>query len=210
MQTAVPAYNAVIGAGSDSFSDLQIAHNLLITLLNTDIGVRYKNYMMSSGTTDYEFNILTVTPVSNTITTTYQYPIIQGPLIVYNHINTEIQFVPQYFQDVSMTKHVSEGTLIFEDSSFSIATLSYSSDLSANFEDQNVNGNGNGIFGNMPFGTGLFGGDGSGVPFRTFIPKEKQRCRYINVQFKHNIGREIFSFYGLSLTYNPVSQRGWR
>lgn len=208
--TAKPAYTALIASGAASFSALQTSFNLLIDILNNDLGVGYKNYMYSSGTTEYEFNILAVNSSLNTITAPYQYNLIQGPFIIYNHILVELQFVPQYFQDVSMTKHVSEGTLIFEDSSFSTATLSYSSDLSADFEEQDVSGNGNGIFGNNTFGEGLFGGNGSGIPFRTLLPKNKQRCRYINVKFKHNIGREIFSLYGLSLTYNPVSQRGWR
>ena len=71
-------------------------------------------------------------------------------------------------------------------------------------------GNGNGSFGNMVFGNGVFGGNGSGVPFRTLIPLEKQRCRYITADFQHTIAREVFSLYGLSLTYNQVSQRGYR
>lgn len=208
--TADASYTALIAAGAGSFSALQTNFNALITLLNNDVGLGYKNYINSSSTTEYEFNILSVNALTNTITAPYQYNLIQGPFTIYNHILVELQFVPQYFQDVSMTKHVSEATLIFEDSSFSTATLSYASDLSANFEDQAVNGNGNGIFGNTVFGEGLFGGNGSGVPFRTLLPKDKQRCRYINVKFKHAIGREIFSLYGLSLTYNPVSQRGWR
>lgn len=208
--TADASYTALVGAGVASFSALQSNYNALILLLNNDVGVGFKNYSQSSGTIDYEFNIVSVNSSTNQIVAPYSYPLIQGPLIIYNHINIELQFVPQYFQDVSMTKHVSEGTLIFEDSSFSTAILSYASDLSANFEDQSVSGNGNGIFGNTPYGQGLFGGNGSGVPFRSFLPKEKQRCRYINVKFLHKVGREIFSLYGLSLTFNPISQRGWR
>jgi hypothetical protein len=208
--TSPSSYTTLIGTGSSSFSNLQTAFNNLITLLNTDPGIGYKNYMSSLGTVDYEFNIVSINTSFNTITSPFIYPLIQGPFIVYNHINTELEFVPQYMQDVSITKQVSEGTLIFEDSSFSIATLSYASDLSANFEDQPVPGNGNGIFGNNIYGNGIYGGNGSGVPFRTYIPKDKQRCRYILVKFKHTVGREIFSLYGLSLTYNTISQRGWR
>lgn len=208
--TADADYTALIGDGAASFSDLQDNFNALITLLNADVGAGYKNYAESSDTVDFEFEISDVDTNYATITSPYTYPIIEGVVTVYNHILAEIQFVPQYLQDVSMTKQVSEGTLIFEDSSFSAATLSYSSDLSANFEDQDVSGSGNGIFGNTVFGNGLFGGDGSGVPFRTYIPREKQRCRYMNVKFKHAVGREIFSLYGFSLSYNLTSNKGWR
>lgn len=208
--TAGASYTALIGAGAASFSALQTNFNALITLLNADAGLIYANYIPSSSTVDYEIDILSLNSVQSSVGVAFQYPFIVGPLTVYNHISVELQFVPQYFQDVSMTKHVSEGTLIFEDASFSSTTLSYASDLSGNFESQDIAGGGNGIFGGGAFGDGIFGGNGSGVPFRTLLPKEKQRCRYINVKFQHAIGREIFSLYGLSLTYNPISQRGWR
>lgn len=207
--TSSATYLALTPTASDFISQ-QNNFNSLISLLNADAGTGYKNYSTSSGTTQYEFNILAVNSNKNQITSPYVYPLIQGPMTVYNHINIELQWAPQYFQDVSMTKHVSEGSLIFEDSSFTSATLSYATDLSGNFEDQTINGNGNGIFGNSPFGTGLFGGNGSGIPFRTYLPREKQRCRYVLVKFSHGISRESFSLYGLSLTFNPISQRGWR
>lgn len=212
MGTSNATYTAIIGTGSATFTALQTSYNLLISTLNSDPEVFYSNYLsiLTGSTTSYEFNILSVDTATNSITSAYVYPLIEGPLTVYNHIAVEFQWVPQYFSDVSMSKQVSEGSLIFEDSSFTTATLSYNTDLSANFEDQDISGNGNGIFGNFTYGMGLYGGDGSGVPFRTYIPRDKQRCRYINVKFKHSIAREIFSLYGMSLTYNPTSQRAWR
>lgn len=209
--TAHPAsnYTNLLPIPSD-FAAQQTKFNAVVGLLNTDDGTAYKNYVSVSGAVEYEFVVLAVDSQLNTITAPYVYPLLEGPVTIYNHINVELQWTPQYLQDVSMTKHVSEGTLIFEDSSFTTATLSYASDLSANFENQDINGFGNGIFGNSPYGEGLYGGNGSGIPFRTFIPREKQRCRYLNIKFTHSIAREVFSLYGLSLTYNPVSQRGYR
>ncbi len=191
-----------------TFAGQQSTFNSLITLLNNDPGVGYKNYKSSSGTTIYEFNILSVG--TSTITSPYTYPLIVGNVVVYNHITTELQWVPQIFQDVSLTKHVSEGTLIFEDSSFSTATLSYSTDISSGFEDQDITGDGNGIYGNNVYGNGIYGGSGNSVPFRTYLPKEKQRCRYVNVKFTHAVARESYSLYGCSLVWAPISSRGWR
>jgi len=208
--TANASYTALIGLGSASFSALQTNFNSLITLLNSDVGVSYSNYMSSSGTTFYELPVLSVNTSTSKITTNFEYPLIVGPVIVYNHINTELEFVPQFLTDVSITKQASEGTFIFEDSSFTQATVSYSSDLSADFESIDINGNGPGTFGNTIFGQGIFGGNGSGVPFRTYIPREKQRLRYLRCRFQHSYAREIFSLYGISISFNPVSQRGWR
>ncbi len=208
--TAKPAYTAIVGAGAASFSALQTAFNLLIGILNNDLGLAFKNYSTSSSTVDFEFHIVSTDTATVTITAPYSYDLIAGPITVYNHIATDLQFVPQSMGDVSMTKHVSEGTFIFESSAFTEADISYSTDLSANFEGDTIYGTGNGIFGNTPFGEGLFGGNGSSIPFRTYLPKNKQRARYVNCRFQHNIAREIFSLYGISLTFNPMSQRGWR
>jgi hypothetical protein len=195
---------------SSSFLNLQIAYNSLITLLNNDSGLGYSNYTLSTGVVEYEFPIISIDKNSVSITTDYVYPLIAGPIIAYNHINTSLQFVPQFLTDVSITKQVSEGTFIFEDSAFTRGTISYASDLSADFEDIIINGTGTGIFGSTIYGEGLFGGNGSAVPFRTYIPREKQRCRYLNCKFQHSVAREIFSLYGISLSFNPMSNRGWR
>lgn len=208
--TIVTDYTDLIGTGAASFSDLQDAFNNLIDVLNDDEGVSFNNYNHSNNTVTYEFIVESVDTATNIIHSPIPYPIIEGDATIYNHINVELQWVPQFFNDVSMSKHVSEGTLIFEDSAITKAILSYSTDLSGSKDEQEIVGNGNGIFGNMTFGEGVFGGNGSAVSFRTYIPKEKQRCRYINIGFAHKIAREVFSLYGYSVTYNPMSQRAWR
>lgn len=207
--TAAASYTALVPVGT-SFIAQETAFNSLVALLNNDTGVAYSNYMTSTGTTEYELPIISINKNTVTVVTDFTYPLIEGPLVLYNHINTDLQFVPQFLADVSMTKHVSEGTYIFEDSSFSKATVSYASDLSGDFEQITINGNGTGIFGSSVYGQGLYGGNGSGVPFRTYIPREKQRCRYMNCRFQHNVAREVFSLYGISLSFNPMSSRGWR
>ncbi len=207
--TSIGTYTALTPSPSD-FASLQTTFNSFVTLLNADTGVGYSNYLMSNGSVLQEINITSINSATNTITTAYAYPFIVGPALVYNHIQVIVQWVPEYLQDSSMSKHVSEGSAIFEDYSFTTANMAYSSDLSPNFEGEDFNGSGNGVFGANPFGTGPFGGNGLGIPFRTYIPKNKQRCRYMNCKFTHSIAREIFSLYGISLTYNPISQRAWR
>lgn len=207
--TSAGTYTA-LSPVSSVFATMQTTFNSLMSLLNNDPGIGRKNYINSSGSVIMETLIESVNIVDNTITTQYTYPIIQGVASIYQHIACSVVWVPQTMEDVSMTKQVSEGTLLFEDSSYSTATISYSSDLSNAYEDIDFTGNGNGNFGNNVFGSGLFGGAGGGVPFRTYIPREKQRCRYINIKFSHAVARESFAIYGVSLTYNPVSQRGYR
>lgn len=206
---SVGTYTALLPTPFAS-SGQQTTFNQIVALVNSDPGVGYGNYITSTGMTTYEFNITTLNISNNIITSIYPYPILQGDVLIYNNIPIEMQWVPQYLNDVSITKQVSEGTFIFEDTGFSSATISYATDLSGNFEEQVISGTGNGIFGNTVFGEDVFGGGGSGIPFRTYLPLEKQRCRYVNCKFKHATARERFSLYGLSLNFNITSQRGWR
>lgn len=208
--TAAATYTALTPTPID-FEDMQTTYNSLITLLNNDAGVGYSNYLSSSG------NILQETVIedidtNSVIVTQFAMPFIDGPALVFNHIECEVEWMPQSFQDVSMTKQVSESTVIFEDLSFSDAVVSFATDLSPEFEPVPFVGNGNGAFGlgSLNYGTGIYGGSGSGIPFRTYVPREKQRCRYMLIKFAHSVAREIFSLYGISLTYNPISQRGYR
>ncbi len=214
-RTAVPGftlaatYTALLSTPTD-FEDMQTTFNSLIVLLNNDVGVGYSNYLSSLGTVVQETVIESVNTISREIITQYAFPFIDGPALVFNHIICEVQWIPQSFQDVSMTKLVSESTLIFEDLSFSEAIFSFASDLSPAFESITFNGNGNGAYGLSIYGTGPYGGSGSGIPFRTYVPRDKARCRYLLTKFEHGVSREIFSLYGLSLTYAPTSQRGYR
>lgn len=207
--TAAATYTA-LEPTSSGFVSMQTTFNSFIALLNADPGVGDGNYNTSISSVDYEV-IITSTDISmNSVTMQYTYPLINGPATIYNHIPCDVIYTPQYMQDVSLNKHVSEGTLIFESNTFSTATISYSSDLSPGYESIIFPGVGNGSFGNFVYGNTNYGGSGSGIPLRTYIPRKKQRCRYINCRFQHAVAREKFSLYGLSLTYENISTRAYR
>ena len=79
------------------------------------------------------------------------------------------------------------------------------------FQEISFSGYGNGAFGDYPFGSmGTFGGLSNSVPMRTLIPREKMRCRYISARFKHTIARELFSVYGITFTFETLSERAYR
>lgn len=209
-KTADASYTALIGAGSSTFTLLQTNFNSLITLLNADAGVGLSNYSSSSGTTTFEFPIISLTSNLSTIETDYSYPIIVGAITVYNHIPVSLQFAPQSFGDASLLKQVTEGTFLFEDISFTEATISYSSDLVPELNDITITGNGPGIYGSGVYGQFIYGGNGSGIPFHTYIPRSCQYSRYLNVSFSHSFAREIFYLYGVSISFRPISTRAYR
>ena len=97
-----------------------------------------------------------------------------------------------------MLKQVRESTLMFERITFSKCTLGFGTDLNPGTQFHTFNGSGNGIYGSNVYGIKTYGGSGSSVPFRTLVPKDKQRCRFMNVKFTHGTAREIFAIFGIS------------
>ncbi len=118
--------------------------------------------------------------------------------------------MPESFGDPSISKLVSETTCIFNKQSFTSASLSFSSDLFPSFFPINFAGPGNGSYGNGVYGNGIYGDSGNSAPLRTLVPRNYQRCRYLNIQFEHSVARESYQLYGITMTYNTVSQRAWR
>lgn len=206
--TNTKTYASSITSYTNSFSDTQLAFNVIISLLNSDTGLRFKNYQTSTGTVSYEVPIISIS--GNTVTTQYAYPFIQGIIINYNHINSIVTWLPESFGDPSISKMLQDATCIFNKLSFTSASLSFSTDLFPGFLTQNFPGPGNGSYGNGVYGNTTYGDSGNSIPLRTYVPRNCQRCRYLNVKFEHAVARESFQLYGVSMTYNTVSQRAWR
>jgi hypothetical protein len=113
--------------------------------------------------------------------------------------------------DAAMLKQARESTVIFDDDSFTNATVSYSTDLSPSFDSIDFSGIGNGVYGySNNWGDDYWGGQGSGTPFRTYVPLEKQRCRYIQCRIQHNIAFEKYGILGNSYTYELNSSKAYR
>jgi len=194
----------------NTFEEIQAAFNTMIIKLNNDDNVFYQNYYQSIGTK--EFEVLIIGKANNTTDIQMQFPtkLIEGPVTLYKGINVKVQYAPDPIGDPSTMKHVSQGTYIFEDTNFSRATVAYSTDLSPGFEQINFTKSGKGDFGLFIWDQHNWGGGFSGVPLRTFIPRQKQKCLYIRSQFIHNSAREAFALYGISYSFRPISERGYR
>lgn len=195
----------------NNFSDLLASYNKLISLLNTDTGVTFGNYNVITTTTLQEATITAINTITRKVTMDIALDWIVGPVIVFNAINTQFTYAPNVLGDPLTLKQVSEATMMFQDKAFSSATMSFSTDLQPEFLDTTIVGDGKGLFGFAQFGTGYFGGGSNGVPFRTYIPRPCQRCRYILLQFTHDIAREKYAIYGSTLSGRTgISTRAYR
>ena len=110
----------------------------------------------------------------------------------------------------SIMKQVREGTFMFENANFSTAEVGYRTDLSPGFEFIPFNKNGKGDWGTFVWSNQNWGGGFSGVPFRTYIPLSKMKCRFIQASFVHNSAREKWAIFGISYTLRGISERAYR
>jgi len=123
-----------------------------------------------------------------------------GPITIFKAIHSKIQWSPLTFGDPLSLKHIREATAMFENKAFTSCKLNFSSDLLPVFETVPFNGTSNGKFGFNNFGFNFFGGASHSAPFRTLIPRNKQRCTFLNCQFEHGTAREKYSLFGITLT----------
>ncbi len=194
-----------------NFNDIKACYNKLISLLNLDTGVTFGNYNVIVDTTLQEATIISINTLTRKITLDMALNWVVGPVIIFNSIISIFTYAPNVLGDPLTLKQVSEATMMFQDKAFSKAIMSFATDLQPEFLDVSIIGDGKGLFGFSQFGTGFFGGASSGAPFRTYIPRQCQRCRYILVQFSHKIAREKYAIYGSTLSGRTgISTRAYR
>lgn len=201
--------SSISGFG-DTFEDTQDAYNVIVAMLNLDSSLGFSNYAESNGTVEYEAIIDSIDIYANTVTLNLTLPFIQGPALIFEHIPVKIVFNPQFFGDSELYKQVSEAKFMFERTNFTKAEVSYSSDISPAFESYEFIKQGNGAFGLQVFGATNFGGNGDKSPFRTVVPRNKQRCRFLVCKIEHAVAREKFAVNGYSMYFVAYSIRPYR
>lgn len=118
-----------------------------------------------------------------------------------------VQWVPTTGQNPGMLKQYNEGALIFRASPFTMATLSYLSDISGAFDSITIKGFSPQGWGLFPWGESLWGGVVRPETIRHYIPRDKQRCTLLTPQFFVQSGWSNFLLEGLSLQFRPLSSR---
>lgn len=183
-----------------NFKDIEACYNAIIRKLNTDAGVSFNNYQEIDTISNQEAVITEIHKNAKEIVLNLELDFMTGPIIIYKAIRSSITYSPVTMGDALGLKHIREATMMFTNKAFTSATLSFSTDLLPLLQPVPFNGSGNGIFGHQPFGSNYFGGISHSAPFRTYVPRNCQRCRFLNCKFTHNIARESYAIYGLTLT----------
>jgi len=183
-----------------NFNDLQASYNFIVNALNTDTGVSFSNYSLITYNTLQESIITAINTITKKITLNVTLQYLVGDITIFKAIESKFTYSPTTMGDPLMLKHIREATLMFENRAFSGGIMSFASDLLPAFQDVPFTLSGNGAFGYIPFGDGSFGGVANSAPFRTYVPRQCQRCRYLLVKFTHKTAREDYRLVGVTLT----------
>lgn len=186
-------------SGQD-FADLKTCYNFIVDKLNTDDGVAFNNYRKNDTTTDQESIITHINPTIKQLTVNVALDYLVGDITIYKAISSVVTYSPITMADPLSLKHLREATLMLETRNITSATLSFATDLLPELIPVPFKLDGNGIFGHSNFGSGFFGGTSNSAPFRTFIPRQCQRCRFIILKYEHKVAREDYRLLGCTVT----------
>ncbi len=194
------------------FQDIKTCYNAIVNKLNNDNGVAFSNYRPIDNNTIQEAIITDINRVTRKITLNLSLQFLIGDITIFKSIPSTTTYSPNTFGDPLMLKHLAEATIMFETRTLTGGTMSFATDLLPEFQDIPFKLDGNGIFGHVPnFGSGFFGGLSNSAPFRTYVPRQCQRCRYIVVRFSHNTAREDYRINGITISGNiSLSIRAFR
>lgn len=195
----------------DDFRDIKTCYNTIVDKLNVDNGVSFTNYKRNNNNTIQESIITEINKITRKITVNLELEYLVGNITIFKSIPSSFTYAPVTMGDPLMLKRMAEASIMFESRALTGGALSFATDLLPEFIQIPFKLDGNGIFGHSNFGSGFFGGVGNAAPFRTFIPRQCQWCRYIVVKFEHNTARENYHISGMTLTGNiGLSTRGYK
>jgi hypothetical protein len=203
-------YGASI-TGTAGFVATQSDFNIIVNKLNADSGVFFVDYDESVDTNPREGVIVSIPEdQTNTVELNFAFPYIEGEVTHFKAINTKVTYAPQVLGNPTTHKQVREGTFLFENNNFTQATVGYKSDLSPFIESISFSGDGVGDWGQFNWGGTNWGGISGAKPLRTLVPLQKQRCRFIQPEYRHKVAFEKWSLFGIGLEFREFSIRAYR
>jgi hypothetical protein len=204
---------AYVFSGTNDFATILTEWNKLIDRLNESPTAYYSNYPKYTYVVPVEAQVLSRDISNNDVYLNKSLAYLEGAVTLYKSITSETEFVPQHGGDPLSFKQFSTAQATFENRSFHSARLGFNSDLSTDFEYIDFAPNSYSIYGNDFYGSGsVWGGFGDKAPLRTFVPRKKQRAKFVGVRVYHSGALESYSLYGVTLTYRAyeVDDRAYR
>lgn len=151
--------------------------------------------------------VVSVDSVAGTATVNVSASFSLGSVDILKAIATKIAWVPFTVANPGQAKHFREASLLFKSDFTGTGTLRFSSDRSISTETETFTGTALGLWGLFSWGTVPWGGTNNKRPYRVLIPRNKQYCSQLTVQFEHSTGYAAYQLNGISLIGEMVSER---
>ena len=203
---------ANITSRSYSLVNLRINTEAFVEELNNATTITSIKTYKQPETVYYEAYIEEVDSLRNQVKVHIERPFFEGNIEVYKGFTTTVEWNPQHFGDPAALKQIRYVSIIFDQNNFYNATAKFASDASQALVEVPFQGKGIGYWSDMAWAdpNHYWGGVGNDIPFRTIVPRGKQKCRYLSVTFEHKNAREYFRILGISGVVRPISARAYR
>lgn len=171
----------------------------LVDVANVEVGMTLLQGAREAVIEEIDGLDLVITPISG---------LMPGDATVYAPIENSLKWVPIDCENPGILKQFSEISLQFKNAAFREIEAIFSTNISpgpfpVGIENNSFNG-----WGLLPWGTGGWGGQlGGQNVLRTYVPREKQRGHWLNLELRTNQAFTGFSLQGVSTSFSPMSTR---
>lgn len=152
--------------------------------------------------------IESIDAATNTITVRDNKTWSTGSVNILKGIDCELEWTNVHGENPGVEKHFADITLLFKESRFSNASLSFYTDVSGGYSSVTITGTyGGGGWGAFPWGSLPWGGTIRPKPKRVSVPRNKNRGTLLSVKFNHRVAYGVWKIQGISLNMDYVSER---
>lgn len=126
---------------------------------------------------------------------------------IYKAIATSIEWAPITFGNPAHMKQFNTMEVIFKEDFNGTAQIYFESDLDQNVEVVEIEGAPVGLWGSFEWGGAPWGGQPIRRPYKIWVPRDKQRCSQLSINFQHKIGFSLWEMEGISVSGEMGSEK---
>lgn len=186
--------NTIVGISGDQIT--------IVEVNDIEVGDRlYQSDSINSLVIDVDYTTQTVT-VEDVITGWTA-----GACSILRGIDCLMEWLPNTAGNPGYLRHWSEVALMLKQNLFNNADLNFYSEIDISIDSVPIAGNPSIGWGQSGWGKAAWGGVVKSKPFRTLVPREKQRCDLLSIQFECRNSWGQFQIEGLSSIFMTIGSR---
>lgn len=183
--------------------------NSTSVILNSTNGLEL-GYLLYEDASNFAI-ITAIDNATNTVTVNDDITWTLGAATIYKNIECELEYVSQHFKNPGVMKLFQEVAMLYRETAFLNANISFYTDLSGGYSNTSFAGQyGGSGWGSFAWGVPAWGALQRPKPIRAFVPREKSRGTLLSVKITQFNAYSKWSINGLSLQYDWVSERTTR